>query len=332
MCLFFEQVVALKHPIRHCLCWLLALCIQPAMALESQVLSLGTGGVTGVYYPTGGGICRLVNKVRQQHGIRCSVRATQGSVSNLQSVRAGSLDLGITQSNWIYQAYNGTGRFRPMGSDPELRALLRFYPEYFTVLVPSEAAINHFDDLLGKRISIGMPGSSLRATLEALFAKKGWTLDDFEQTLVLSDSEQASALCSGKIDAMIYTVGHPSGAAREATEDCDSRLLAVDDAQVAAMLRESSYYHWDKIPGAIYRGNVKSTPTFGVDAIFFTSSSLSEQAAYDIVKTLFENLDTFRQLHPAFARLEPEKMVQGEFAVPLHPGALRYYREVGLLE
>lgn len=311
---------------------------------QKQVITLGTGGVTGVYYPTGGGICRIVNNLKAKHGIRCELQATNGSVTNITRVLETSLDMGIAQSNWIYHAYNSDPlddrnfinkphlEKKEKLANKSLRTLLVLYPEYFTVIVPKNSSIEHFDDIKGKRISMGTEGSSLRATMNDLLVKKQWRKSDFSQVLSLGAAEQASALCDGRIDVMIYTVGHPSGAAREATQECDSRLISMQGAAVEQLLAENSYYRWAKIPGAIYRGNIKSVPTFGVNATLFASTDLSEQTAYSIVKTLIEKLDQFRHLHPAFARLDPEQMVKGPFAAPLHSGAARYFREIGLIE
>ncbi|MCJ8297918.1 MAG: TAXI family TRAP transporter solute-binding subunit [Pseudomonadales bacterium] len=326
------------------------------------VVSLGTGGITGVYYPTGGSICRIVNKPGAVHGIRCALEATDGSVSNIDRVQRGTLDVGIAQSNWVYHSYNtrrknadigspstaqkrpasDTQRIReisepvntslePANSAASLRTLLVLYPEYFTLIVPRHSSILKFDDIKGKRISMGTAGSSLRATMDDLLLKKGWTQADFSQVLKLDASEQASALCQGRIDVMIYTVGHPSAAAREATEDCDSRLVGVQGPEIEQLLAENSYYRWAKIPGAIYRGNIQSISTFGVNATLFTSTALSEETAYFLVKSLLENLAEFRTMHPAFTRLDPELMVKGPFAAPLHKGAIRYFKEIGLL-
>ncbi|MFT5707569.1 MAG: TRAP transporter TAXI family solute receptor, partial [Oceanospirillaceae bacterium] len=206
---------------------------------QKQVLTLGTGGVTGVYYPTGGGVCRIVNKLRAEHGIRCVLQATNGSVANIIRVLDNSLDMGIAQSNWIYNIYNNDqlidqafknqphNERKDLVDKRSLRTLLVLYPEYFTVIVPKNSTIKRFDDIKGKRISMGTEGSSLRATMNDLLVKKQWRKSDFSQVLSLGAAEQASALCDGRIDVMIYTVGHPSGAAREATQDCDSRLIPM---------------------------------------------------------------------------------------------------------
>jgi len=296
---------------------------------QKRVVSMGTGGITGVYYPTGGSICRIVNKPGAVHGIRCALEATTGSVSNIKRVQQGELDVAIAQSNWIYHSYKSSPG-NPAADYP-LRTLLVLYPEYFTLIVPKNSAIYNFDDIRGKRISIGPQGSGSQATMDELLRKKGWSFADFSQVLNLDTAEQASALCEGRIDVMIYIVAHPSAVAREATQDCESRLVSVQGRDVEQLLAENSYYRWADIPGGIYRGNSTSVGTFGVNATLFASTALSEEAAYSLVKSLLENLPEFKGFHRAFSHLEAKTMLEGPFAAPLHKGVIRYYKEIGLM-
>ena len=301
------------------------------VASAESFITIGTGGVTGVYYPTGGAICRLVNKDRSEHGIRCSVESTGGSVYNLNTVRAGELDIGVAQSDWQYHAYNGTSKFEEQGPNKDLRALFSMHPEPFTVVARADAGIKTYNDLKGKRVNIGNPGSGQRGTMEVLMEAKGWTTDDFALASELKASEQASALCDNKIDAMVYVVGHPSGAIKEATTSCDSNVVEVNDATVDMLVDENSYYRKATIPGGMYRGNPDDVVTFGVGATIVSSAAVPEDVVYHVVKAVFENFDTFRKLHPAFANLKKEEMVSDSLTAPLHPGAEKYYKEVGLL-
>lgn len=301
------------------------------VASAESFITIGTGGVTGVYYPTGGAICRLVNKDRSEHGIRCSVESTGGSVYNLNTVRAGELDIGVAQSDWQYHAYNGTSKFEEQGPNKDLRALFSMHPEPFTVVARADAGIKTYNDLKGKRVNIGNPGSGQRGTMEVLMEAKGWTADDFALASELKASEQASALCDNKIDAMVYVVGHPSGAIKEATTSCDSNVVEVNDATVDMLVDENSYYRKATIPGGMYRGNPDDVVTFGVGATIVSSAAVPEDVVYHVVKAVFENFDTFRKLHPAFANLKKEEMVSDSLTAPLHPGAEKYYKEVGLL-
>ncbi len=303
----------------------------PTVASAESFITIGTGGVTGVYYPTGGAICRLVNKDRSEHGIRCSVESTGGSVYNLNTIRAGELDVGVAQSDWQYHAYNGTSKFADQGPNPELRSLFSMHAEPFTVVARADAGIKTYNDLKGKRVNIGNPGSGQRGTMEVLMNAKGWTAEDFALASELKASEQASALCDNKIDAMVYVVGHPSGAIKEATTSCDSNLVEVTDATIDMLVGENSYYRKAAIPGGMYRGNPDDVMTFGVGATIVSSTAVPDDVAYHVVKAVFENFDTFRKLHPAFANLKKEEMVRDSLTAPLHPGAVKYYKEAGLL-
>ncbi|WP_369932455.1 TAXI family TRAP transporter solute-binding subunit [Rhodovulum sp. 12E13] len=309
-----------------------AVAAAPAAAQEETFITIGTGGVTGVYYPTGGAICRLVNRNRAEHGIRCGVESTGGSVFNINAIRGGELEFGVAQSDWQYHAYNGTSRFEEQGPFEELRAVFSVHPEPFTVVARADAGIETFEDLQGKRVNVGNPGSGQRGTMEVLMDEMGWTMDDFAVASELQAAEQSQALCDNNIDAMIYTVGHPSGSIQEATTACDSVLVDVDNAATQALVEANPFYRVATIPGGMYRGNDEDTTTFGVGATFVTSTAVSEDVVYEVVKAVFENFDQFKSLHPAFAVLEKEQMVSDGLSAPLHAGAERYYREAGLLE
>ncbi len=301
-----------------------------ASAQEQQFISIGTGGVTGVYYPTGGAICRLVNKDRAETGIRCAVESTGGSIYNINTIRAGELEFGVAQSDWQYHAYNGTSRFEEQGPFEELRAVFSVHPEPFTVVARADAGIKTFADLQGKRVNIGNPGSGQRGTMEVVMNALGWTVDDFALASELKASEQSQALCDNKIDAMVYTVGHPSGSISEATTSCDAVLVPVTGPEIEKLIEENDYYRVATIPGGMYRGNPDDVQTFGVGATFVTSANVSDDVVYAVVSAVFDNIDTFRSLHPAFANLDPAEMAKDGLSAPIHPGAARYYAENGL--
>ena len=305
--------------------------IGVADAFATEYVTIGTGGVTGVYYPTGGAICRLVNKTRKVHGIRCSVESTGGSVYNLNTIRAGELDMGVAQSDWQYHAYNGTSKFEKQGPNKDLRAVFSVHPEPFTVVARKDSGIKNFADLKGKRVNIGNPGSGQRGTMEIAMGALGWTKADFKLASELKSSEQSKALCDNKIDAMVFTVGHPSGSIKEATTSCDSVMVTVDGPAFDKLVADNDYYRTATIPGGMYRGTPADTKTFGVGATFVSSSKVSEKVIYEVVKAVFENFDDFKKLHPAFANLKPEEMVKDGLSAPLHKGAIKYYKEAGLM-
>lgn len=301
-------------------------------AMAEEFVTIGTGGVTGVYYPTGGAICRLVNKGRKEHGVRCSVESTGGSVYNINTIREGELEFGVAQSDWQYHAYNGTSKFEEAGPFEGLRAVFSVHPEPFTVVARADSGINTFEDLKGKRVNIGNPGSGQRGTMEVLMEALGWTTDDFALATELKAAEQSAALCDNQIDAMVYTVGHPSGSIQEATTACDSVLVEVSGDAVTGLIDENSFYRTATIPGGMYRGNDSDTGTFGVGATIVTSADVSEDAVYAVVSAVFENFDDFKGLHPAFANLDPKEMATAGLSAPLHPGAAKYYKEQGWIE
>ncbi len=302
------------------------------VAMAEEFITIGTGGVTGVYYPTGGAICRLVNKGRKEHGIRCSVESTGGSVYNINTIRAGELEFGVAQSDWQYHAYKGTSRFEEQGPFEDLRAVFSVHPEPFTVVARADAGITSFADLKGKRVNIGNPGSGQRGTMEVVMEKMGWSTSDLALASELKAAEQSAALCDNQIDAMIYTVGHPSGSIQEATTACDSVLVEVSGAEIDALIGDNSYYRSAKIPGGMYRGTDGDVATFGVGATFVTSASVSEDAVYAVVSAVFDNFEDFKKLHPAFANLTAEEMATAGLSAPLHPGAAKYYKEKGWVE
>ncbi len=303
----------------------------PTQAAEQTFVTIGTGGVTGVYYPTGGAICRLVNKTRKEHGIRCSVESTGGSVYNLNMIAAGELDMGVAQSDWQYHAYNGTSKFEKKGPNKDLRAVFSVHPEPFTVVARADSGIKDFKELKGKRVNIGNPGSGQRGTMEVVMGAVGWTKKDFKLASELKSAEQSKALCDNKIDAMVFTVGHPSGSIKEASTSCDSVLVNVTGPEIDKLVADNAYYRMATIPGGMYRGTDGDTNTFGVGATFVTSSKVSEDVIYNVVKAVFENFDQFKKLHPSFSVLKKEEMIKDGLSAPLHKGAVKYYKEAGLM-
>ncbi|MEE8352315.1 MAG: TAXI family TRAP transporter solute-binding subunit [Rhodospirillales bacterium] len=296
-----------------------------------ELFTIGTGGVTGVYYPTGGAICLLVNKDRKIHGIRCSVESTGGSVANINSIRIGKLDLGIVQSDWQYHSFAGTSRFKGQKPFKDLRSVFSLHSEPFTVVARADAGIRTFQDLKGKRVNIGNPGSGQRATMEVVMKAFGWTKADFYATTELESRDQSAALCDGVIDAMVFTVGHPSQSIKEATSSCDSLVIDVTGPAIDRLVGENDYYRHAFIPAGMYRGNLSKAKTFGVSATLVTVASLPEELVYTAVKAVFSNFEAFKALHPAFKYLKKSEMIKNGLSAPLHPGAVKYYREAGLM-
>ena len=301
----------------------------PAQA-QQKYMTIGTGGVTGVYYPAGGAVCRLVNKDRAKHGIRCSVESTGGSVFNINTIKAGELDMGVAQSDVHYNAVQGKAQFKEPFA--ELRSVFALHPEPVTVVVRKESGVNSFADLKGKKFNVGNPGSGTRATLDELIGAMGWNLSAFALASELKADEHGPALCDGKIDGFFYLVGHPSANIQDPTTVCGAKLVSVTGSAVDKLVKANPYYAHATIPGGLYPGNPQDTKTYGVLATVVSSSKVPAATVYAVVKAVFDNFDEFKKLHPAFQVLAPQSMIKDGLSAPLHDGAVRYYREKGWLK
>ena len=303
-----------------------------AIAAEKTYVSIGTGGVTGVYYPTGGAICRLVNKNRKETGIRCSVESTGGSVFNINAIRAGELEMGVAQSDWQFHAYNGTSKFKDAGKFEDLRAVFSVHAEPATLVVRADSGIKNFGDLKGKRVNVGQPGSGTVATYDVIEKAFGLSRKDLKLASELKSSEMGQALCDNKIDAYFILVGHPAGLIKETTTTCKAHIADIHGPAVDGLVKDNSYYRYASVPAGMYTGNPDAAKTMGVGATFVSSAKVPEKVIYEVVKAVFENFDSFRKLHPAFKNLKKTEMVSASLSAPLHAGALKYYKEVGLIK
>ena len=297
---------------------------------QQKFMTIGTGGQTGVYFVVGQSICKLVNRASTENNLRCTAPSTGASVANINAIKAGDQTMGVAQSDMQYNALEG---LEPWKDDPFKgeRSVFSLHPEPITVVARADSGIASFDDLKGKRVNIGNPGSGSRATMEVVMDKKGWKMGDFTLASELKAAEQSQALCDNKVDAIIYTVGHPNGSIQEATTSCPSKLIAVTGPEIDKLVADNPYYAAATIPGGMYEGNPDETKTFGVRATMVSAENVDEETVYQTVKAVFENFDRFKKLHPAFADLKKEEMIKLGNSAPLHPGAERYYKEAGLL-
>jgi len=296
---------------------------------QEQFITIGTGGQTGVYFVVGQSICRLVNRGTVDHNLKCTAPSTGGSIANINAIKAGDMDMGVAQSDWQFHGYNGTSKFEDDGAFENMRAVFSVHGEPFTVIARADAGIATFDDLKGKRVNVGNPGSGQLATMEVVLDAKGWSMDDFALASELKPAEQAAALGDNKVDAIIYTVGHPNGSIQEAVSTVDAVMVPVTGAEIDALIADNPFYAAAKIPGGMYEGSPEDTATFGVKATFVTSSDVDDEVVYQVVKAVFDNFDRFKRLHPAFENLTEEEMISGGLSAPLHDGAVRYYKERG---
>lgn len=307
-----------------------ALGASTAAAQEERFITIGTGGQTGVYYVVGQSICKLVNRNSAETGIRCTAPSTGGSVANINAIKAGDQTLGVAQSDQQYYALNGEGDF----GEPfeNLRSVFSLHPEPFTVVARADSGIENFEDLKGKRVNIGNPGSGQRATMDVVMEAYGWTKADFSLASELKATEQAQAMCDNKLDAFVYQVGHPNGSIQEAFSSCDSKFVSVTGEPIDKLIEENDFYAAATIPATLYEGVEDDTETFGVRATFVTSADVPEDDVYPVVKAVFDNFDRFKGLHPAFGNLDPQEMVSLGLSAELHPGAAKYFKEQGWIE
>ena len=302
---------------------------SPAAVAQQKFVTIGTGGVTGVYYAAGGAICRLMNKERAKHGIRCSVESTGGSVYNVNTIKGGELDFGVAQSDVQFNAIKGLAQFKEGGAHTDLRAVFSVYPEPLTVLSRKEANVKKFEDFKGKRFNVGNPGSGTRATIDMLMAAMGMKTSDFSLTSELKPDEHGAALCDNKIDGFGFVVGSPAANIQDPTTTCGAKLVNITGPAVDKLVKDYPYFATATIPGGVYPNNPEAVKTFGVVASFVSSSKVPDNVVYAMVSAVFDNFDEFKKLHPAFANLDPKDMIKSGMSAPLHPGAVKYYKEKG---
>lgn len=295
---------------------------------EDKFVTIGTGGQTGVYYVVGQSICQLVNRDTAKTGLKCNAPSTGASVANLNGIANKQLDMGIAQSDWQYHAYNGTSSFEGKKNE-KLRAVFSIHPEPFTVMARDDSGIKSFDDLKGKRVNVGDPGSGTRATMNVILKAKGWDDSVFKVASELKPAEMASVMCDNNLDAITYNVGHPNGALKEAAASCDAHLVPVTGPAIDKLVADNPYYAKAVIPGGLYKGSDQPVDTFGVYATLVSSTDVSPEVVYDVVKAVFDNFDRFKRLHPAFANLKEQDMIKNALSAPLHEGAVKYYKERG---
>ena len=302
---------------------------------EKTFISIGTGGPTGVYFVVGNSVCRMVHreaaegrKSGRKHGIRCAAPSTGGSNYNIGQIGQGELEFGVAQSDWQFHASNGSSKWEGKKQD-KLRAVFSVHPEPFHIIVGKDSGINTWADLKGKRVNIGNPGSGQRGTMEVLMDAHGTSTSDFKVATELTSSEQSKALCDGKIDAYGYTVGVPNAGVAIATDGCGARIINLNSDVEAKLVADNPFYAFATIPAGTYKTSSSDVTTFGVKATFVSSSDVPEEVVYEVVRAVFENIDDFRKLHPAFKNLDPKLMIKNALSAPLHAGAMKYYKEKG---
>ncbi len=306
-----------------------------AQAAEKKFITIGTGGIGGGYYPAGGFVCNIINKTRKKYGhnIHCSVESTAGSVGNLRSLRAGDIDVGFSQADWQFHAHNGSSKFKKEGPNPKIRFLFSLQIEPMQILTRKEANIKNFMDLKGKIVNTGNVGSGTESTVYEALSKYNLTADEFfKQDTKLTPREQALALCDGKIDAFFFPVAIGTASIVEATNSCDAQLADWNDETIYKWVDEIPYLSRMEIPKGSYPGQERTIKSWGMPATVVTTTDLDEGVAYLITKAVFDEFEKFKKQSALFVGMTREGSSKNGQSAPYHPGALKYYKEVGLIK
>lgn len=304
------------------------LVLSGAPSRAAQDLLFGGGAVTGVYFKAVLYACNIVNKVSDGE-YNCIGRPGLGSVFNVNAVSRGLLDFGIVQSDVNFQAYNGDGDWEGKRVE-NLRSLFSLHSETVLLVTRFDTGIASVDDIRGRSVNLGNPGSGARVNAEQVLELYGIDVEDDIRAEGLQQNEANQALIEGKIDAFFYTVGNPAFAIEDIANAVDIRIVPIDSEAVRAFVAERPYLVFTEVPGGIYRGVDRAVPTFGVKATVVTRAEMSDEVVRDFVSMIFNNLDDLRDSYPVFEGLEPAEMMQG-LSAPLHPAAEAWFQEQGLL-
>lgn len=304
------------------ICLLLPLCSNAAQNKVTNI-RIGTGSITGIYYPTGAAICKIFNIYRPSKNIRCIPLPTAGSLSNMQSLTKHEIDFGFIESEIQHELYHDK-------KNTDIRSVFSLYQESFTILVRQDSNIHSFNDIKNKRVNIGAKGSGVRQTADMLFKAYGYNHNDFPKVTQYNMYQQAEELCKGNIDVAMYMVGHPNGAIQEALHLCKIKILPLSDQKILDFLKMYTHYSKTIIPGKLYIDHNDDIKTIGVTATLVAMNTLDKKLVYNIVKIIFEHFEQFKLSHPTFATLKQQQMLKDGLTAPLHEGALEYYREIGL--
>lgn len=301
-----------------------------ANAISDDFVTIGTGNISGVYYPAGSSICRFINKTRHEHGTRCSVAATSGSAYNIDHLIKENLTFAIIQSDLQYKNYYGEDIYegRP---NKKLRAIMSLHDDAFTIVTRKNSQIKTFDDLKHKKIYIGNEGSGSRLTMQILMKFKKWQDTDIADMQNFESHSLPEALCGGEVDAVIYSSGNPNGIVQEIASLCDASIIPAEGEEIDQLVKEYAYYSKAIIPGGLYAGNPYDINTFGFKSTLVTIEDTKNKVVYDLVKSIFMNFDAFKKTLPVFRDLNMNKMIQDGNSAPLHKGAEKFYKEKGMI-
>jgi len=310
----------MKHT--HKLAFAFALLSSPVAAQEQ--LSIATGGTGGVYYPMGGGLAEVINNYVD--GYSATAEVTGASVENMGLVATGDADLAIGLADTVFQAQSGTGRFE--GQQLEMiRGVAVLYANLVQIVTLADSGITTLDDLVGKRVSVGAPGSGTEVNAEAILTANGISYDDIDEQR-LNFNETADALANGDIDAGFFSVGAPTSSILNLSTTNAIRMIALSPEEISAAQAANPIFASAALASGIYEGVDEPVPGLGIPNVLVASSEMSDDTVYEITKAMFENVGDLRAVHPAANQTEISFTLSAS-PIPLHPGAIRYYEETG---
>lgn len=295
-----------------------------APALAQDQLSIATGGTGGVYFPMGGGLAEIINN--HVDGFSATAEVTGASVENMGLVATGDADMGIALADTVAQAFTGTGRFEGQQL-PMVRGIASLYANMIHIVALEGSGITSLEDLRGMRVSVGAPGSGTEVNAEAILAANGMSYDDIEEQR-LNFNETADALANGDIDAGFWSVGAPTSSILNLATTQDIVVIALTEDQLAASMAENSTFAMTTLAGGTYNGVDEDISVLGIPNVLTVSSEMSDDLAYEITRAMFEHITELQAVHPA-ANQTTVAFTLDATPIPLHPGAIRYYEEIG---
>jgi TRAP transporter TAXI family solute receptor len=303
---------------------LLAAMTLAAAPAAAQELSIATGGTGGVYFPYGGGLAEVISN--HVEGASASAEVTGASVENVALIARGDSDIALALADTVYAAFTGTEGFegRQVG---ELRALASIYPNAVQIVTLADSGIETLEDLRGKRVSVGAPGSGTEVSAQTLLAANGITYDDFEEQR-LNFNETADALRDGDIDAGFWSVGPPTSSILNLATTRDIKMVPLASDQIAAVLEVQPVFAPYTLRAGLYDGMDVAVSTISTPNVLIVHADMDEELAYNITKAMYENVADLIAIHPAANDTTIEFSIDST-PIPFHPGALRYLEEVG---
>lgn len=337
----FAEMGALMSLRAYCVIAFAALAAGSAAAEPQKlVLSAGKNDPSLIFAQQ---LCGLVNAQQKRLNLACEAQESAGGVDSLQALDGSDVHIAFARADWVQQATAGTGPFRDKGPvrgsgrqrtggpNEDIRALFGLQVEAFAVLARADAGIKSLADIKGKRVNLGPPGSGPRLVYETLAPAMGWQYRDFAIAAELGPADQGNALCRGRVDAIFFIGAQPDAALRSASAACDTVFVPVTGPEVETLDKGNPVLLRAAIPGGIYKPAPREIPTLGIAVTAVTTSKVDARIAYEVTKLVFDNIARLQRADPVFARLDPRRMSGDGLVAALHEGALRLYKERGLV-